>query len=275
MADILEKITNEISQGADDLQYRAEKARKGVSKRIDGYLDGTYDPKAHAKKNAVKGATTALVVLSLLSGLAFSGPQEITEEQSAASYNQAPIVMDIDDYMSAEVDDGDDDADEQKTAKGSLFARFRQAVLSLPQSVRILIIVPLWAIGTALMTAVSVLWNVIFASPLGAFIASFALGFAILTGLFAATAKMLFPDVPLSRILQKRNILILGITALMLSAFDALAPLYWNKYPLAAAGVKLVIGASVIGALSVRAKKLFNKDLLSNKYSHMPQAVTD
>jgi hypothetical protein len=168
--------------------------------------------------------------------------------------------MDVDEFVNAPVDDDDDgDADEQKSVKAGVITRFRQAVMQLPQSVRILIITPLWALGTAIMTSITFLWNTLFASPLAAFIASFAFGFAILVGLFTATAKMLFPDLPLRKILSKRNVLILGCLALLLSGIDAVAPMYWHQYPLAAALVKLVLGGTVIGILAKRTGKLLDK----------------
>ena len=243
----------------DDNDYilkTAKKIKKKVDDKADAYLAGEYDPKEAARKHLFKGATTALVVLSLLTGLAFSSPADINEDQSAVNYRPAPIVMDVDDFVNATVDD-DDDADEEKGARSGIIARFRQAVLTMPQSVRLLIVTPLWLIGTAIMTLISFLWNVIFTSPIGAFIASLALGFGILVGLFTATAKILFPDVPVSRILCKRNLLILAATAVILSVFDAVAPHYWHDYPLAAALLKLVFGGSMIGILTVKTKNLF------------------
>ena len=83
-------------------------------------------------------------------------------------------TKDVDEFVNAPVEDDDDDADEEKSVKLGAVARFRQAVMQLPQSVRLLIITPLWALGTAIMTSITFLWNILFASPLGAFIASFA-----------------------------------------------------------------------------------------------------
>lgn len=260
MADRIPRVTRGAADDhAEELLKAGKKIKKGIDRRADGYLDGTYDPKKEIRKGALKGATTALVMLSLLTGLAFSSPAEITEDQSAANYRPAPIVMDVDEFINAPVDDDDgDDADEQKGARLGFFARFRQAVSTLPQSVRLLIIVPLWAMGTAIMTIISFLWNVIFASPLGAFIASLFMGFAILLGLFTVTAKALFPDVPIRKILTRRNLLILGCLALILSGIDAIAPVYWHQYPLAAALLKLVLGGTVIGWLANRTGKIFH-----------------
>ena len=77
--------------------------------------------------------------------------------------------------------------------------------------------------------------------------------------LFKYFRIVLFPDLPVSRMLRGRNILILGCLALILSVLDAAAPLYWNKYPLAAALLKLVLGGTVVGVLSVRTQKAFGK----------------
>lgn len=256
MSDKINK-KNGAPESGDYILRAAKRISDGINERADAYLEGTYDPGKLVKKHAIRGAATAVLVLSLLTGLAFSSPADITEDQEAANYRSAPIVMDVDDFVNAAVED-DDEADEQKARPG-VIARFRQAVLSMPQAARVLVAVPLWAIGTALMTIVTWLWNIIFATPVGAFIASFAVGFAVLTGLFTATAKLLFPDLPLHRILCKRNILILMVTALCLSGLDAVAPLYWHQYPLAAALVKLVLGGTVIGLLSYRTKSLFNR----------------
>lgn len=221
--------------------------------------DNTENKDNKKPKKAVKGAAASLVVLSLLTSLAFSGPGDIMQEQSDASrFTPTPVVLDVDEFVNAPVDDDtDEDGDENKSVKLGFAARFRQAVLSLPQSVRLLITVPLWAAGTAIMTVISFLWNILFASPLGAFIASLATGLAVLLGLFTVTAKALFPDVPLRRILSKRNLLALGSLALLLSVFDAAAPAYWHQYPLAAALLKLVLGGAVIGYLAMRTAKVF------------------
>ena len=252
---------------AEMLRKTAKKVKKSVDRRVDGYLEGTYDPKAEARKLTVRGVTTSLVVLSLLTGLAFSSPSEITEDQTAAAnYRPAPVVMDIDDFVNAPVEDDDgDDADEEKSGKTGIIAKFRQAVLAMPASVRMLLVVPLWAAGTAILTVISFLWNILFASPLGAFILSMFLGFAIMLGLFTVTAKALFPDVPLKKILCKRNIIIIGCLALLLSGFDAVAPLYWHQYPLAAALLKLVLGGSAVGYLSYRTAKIFRLGNLNIK----------
>lgn len=264
MSDRYPRVTRgageDYSEELREAAGKIKKVKKKIDKKADDYLAGNYDPKKGILKKVAKGAAGVVVLASLLTGATFNDAAEINSEQEALNYKPAPIVMDVSEYVNTPVEDDDDgDAEEQKGSKLSPAARFRQAILQLPQSVRLLIITPLWALGTAIMTAISFLWNILFASPLAAFIASFAFGFAILTGLFTATAKILFPDIPLNKILCKKNVLILGCLALLLSGIDAVAPLYWNKYPLAAALVKLVLGGSVIGVLSVHTHRALEK----------------
>lgn len=206
------------------------------------------------KRKTVKGIATVAVLASLLAGMAFSGPADIAQEANDIKYNTPPIVMDIDDYGNATVDDDDDDATEEKKNNGGFLSMFRQAVLSMPQILRILVVTPLWLIGTGLMT----LAGLIMSSPIGTFLISLAVGFGILVGLYAITAKTLFPDVPMKDILSKKNLTALAVAAIGLAAVDAVAPLFWKEYPLLSMLVKLLLGAGVIAILTMKVKKLSN-----------------
>ena len=57
----------------------AQLIEKLMNRAKDAVTD--FDPQSEAKKAVAKGATTTLVVLSLLSGMAFSGPSDITQEE--------------------------------------------------------------------------------------------------------------------------------------------------------------------------------------------------
>ena len=93
------------------IKKTARKVGKSVGRRVDGYLEGTYDPKKEVRKLTVRGVTTSIVVLSLLTGLAFSNPSEILEDQNeAVNYRPTPVVMDVDDFVNAPVEDDEDDA---------------------------------------------------------------------------------------------------------------------------------------------------------------------
>ena len=220
-------------------------------------------------RKAIRGTAVGVVVASILVGLTFSGTAEITAEQTVPQINQPPVVMDIGDYGNAEIDDDDDDVAEQKNRKVSFVARFKQALLSLPQGVRLVVIAPLWVLGNGILTAIAVLWRTLFASPLGGIIMSFAAGFAILLGLFAVTAKVLFPEIPLRKIITKKNALIVALVAAGMSVLDAVAPMFWHQYPFVAGLTKVIIGAGLVAFLTMRVRMVFYRD----KYRNMPQAA--
>ena len=210
------------------------------------------------KKKLMTGAATAAVLLSLAAGMLFNGVTEITPELTQTQVNQPPIVMDIDEFGNATLDDDDDDATEQKKA-GSVVQRIKQAIMGWPVAVRILIVTPLWLLGTVIMTATSILGRALFASPIGALALSAVVAFGVLTGVYAITAKTLFPDVPMRKILSKQALATLAIVSIGLAVVDELAPLFWAKYPWYAGGVKLGVGALVIGVLSARVKRFSGK----------------
>lgn len=204
--------------------------------------------KEETQKKIVKITATVAVLASLAAGLIFGAADDITPELKQASINQPPVVMELDEFGNATVDDDDEDADEKKDG---FVVRLRQAIVSLPLAVRLLIVTPLWAIGTAIMTIVSWLW----ASPIGAFVTTVLVGFAVLVGLYAVTAKMLFPNVPLKKILSKGHLTTLFVVSLGIAGADMIAPLFWAKYPIASAGIKLGAGVLVIAILCSRVKK--------------------
>lgn len=201
--------------------------------------------KHERQKKMVKVTATVAVLASLAAGMLFGSADDITPEMKHAKISQPPIVMDIDEYGNTTVDDDDEDAEEKKGVSG-LVARIKQELMSLPLAARLLIITPLWIIGTVIMTVVSVLGRGIAASPIGSFILSTVVGFGILVGLLAITAKAFFPDIPLKKIFTRNNILTLLIISMLLSGADLVAPLFWAEYPLIAGLTKFAIGALVI-----------------------------
>ena len=73
------------------------------------------------KKKAIRGVTTAAVLASMLAGSAFSGPADIIDDQDVVNYKPAPIVMDVDEYVNAPVEDDDDGDDFPGTEDDTFF----------------------------------------------------------------------------------------------------------------------------------------------------------
>lgn len=134
-----------------------------------------------------------------------------------------------------------------------LSERVKGWILGLPQAVRLLLVLPLWGLGTFLSSAASTLWAGLFSPVLG-FVMSWILGAAILVGSFGLAAKLLFPNLPLRKIFSKRNLLALGAVALLLVAADGILPLYWPEYPLISMAVKAALSLGLVALLLYRLK---------------------
>ncbi|MCR5825673.1 MAG: hypothetical protein K6G54_03820, partial [Oscillospiraceae bacterium] len=101
-------------------------------------------------------------------------------------------------------------------------------VLRLQLAVRLLVVLPLWALGTVLLAAAGAAGALL--SPLLSRIALCALLLALLAGAFVTAAKTVFPDLPLKKVLRRRNLAALLLGASALTVVDAVLPLLWEEY---------------------------------------------
>ena len=189
------------------------------------------------KKKAAVGVICAATGAGVLVNGAIDTPNDLLQDDAAA----VMIEAQADDDMVAADDD---------ERKGSPLRRW---LLSLPMGVRALIGVPLWALGWGITELLALLWQAVL-SPLGGTILSWLLTAALALGAFALTAKAMFPDIPLKKILRPRNILIVVGGTLLLGVIDTVLPLFWTGYPHIGRWVRLIGTAMMIicGCLSVR-----------------------
>ena len=80
-----------------------------------------------------------------------------------------------------------------------------------------------------------------------------------MVGLFGITAKLLFPDMPWSKIFSKTNLIVLFVTGALLAVADVVVPHYYSGYPYVAAAVKLTAALVVINVLLARLRKFAEK----------------
>ena len=100
--------------------------------------------------------------------------------------------------------------EEEEERKRTLKDRFREALLQMPRIVRILLLLPLWCIGTALLAVLTPLFQAVL-PPLLSIVLKWLIIAAVLLGLVTVALKLLFPDLPLKKILSKRNIVLVVI----------------------------------------------------------------
>ena len=158
------------------------------------------------KKNKVPGVLIALgAALGIIVNGTFGSPADMLAEVPG---NNVPVVADISDEPDGGMQDSDEGSDEKEDEKekGGLLAKFRKWILNLPWWVRAMIGVPLWAAGYLLRRGISRLFKTVLA-PLLLIILRWLLFALILLLVFTVIMKLLFPDMPLSTILSKRNVI--------------------------------------------------------------------
>lgn len=166
-------------------------------------------------KKAAVAAVGTVTAASLLVGGLFASPKDIT-----APFPETPPAI-------VQVLEPDIPADEEDTApekRKSLKERMREKLLSWPPWLRAVLLVPMWGFGTLAGILLRRILPRFLRWLLGAF-------FPIL--LLLAGLKLLFPDVPLKKLLCKRNRIALGVLAVLLlltgPVIGHFRPDWWEK----------------------------------------------
>ncbi len=203
------------------------------------------------RKKLKKAAVAVTLTAAVMVGSLFSGPDEITGGAAPEILSPEPIVMDIASFDAAEPAEEEPAPEEAK--KQGVRDRIRAALLAMPYWARIVILVPLWALGYAILLGGSFLKTAL--APFAGVLLSASLGIAVMVGLFAVTAKSLFPDMPWRKILSKGNLIALICCGAALAAADVIVPRYYSGYPYVAAAVKLAAALAVVNVLLARLRK--------------------
>lgn len=199
------------------------------------------------KKTAVALTLTAAVMVGSL----FSGPDEITGGAAPEIFSPEPVVMDISAFDAQEPAEEEPAPEEAK--KSGIKARLKAALMALPYWARVVILVPLWALGYVILLGGSFLKTAL--TPFAGAFLSAAIGIAVMAALFGITAKSLFPGLPWRKIFSKGNLIALAVCGAALAAADVIVPQYYKGYPYVAAAVKLAASLIVCNVLLARLKK--------------------
>ena len=185
------------------------------------------------KKKLAKGSAGTVLGLSIMLAGLFDSPADLIQQQTISHLNN-PEAIEI---MIDEEDIGSDE-DERKQAettptKRSFLKKIADSVKNfitgLPQWVKTCVCIPLWGAGYGITYLLSLLYTTVL-SPILSHIIGFVLLAAALLTAFAVTMKCLFPNMPLKKILNKKNITTVLISALVLKALDIILPFFWLEY---------------------------------------------
>ena len=177
--------------------------------------------KKENEKKAAKKAVALTAAAGMLVSSAFSSPADLLQDNEDAALAPPAAVVE---YVVADEgpDGGDDDAslsEEETEEKLSLRGKIRRRILSTPQFVRAVIGVPLWGIGWGITSLLSLIWTGVL-SPAFAVVLKWVVAAALLLLVVALTLKAVFPDIPLKKLINKKNFLTVFIGMGVLGTLD-------------------------------------------------------
>ena len=207
--------------------------------------------KTRLKKLGKRAAATAASLLAAFS-LALGGVVDSPDELFSGAPQTAQVVL----CASAQDVCIEESAPAAPVKKERLRDKLRRLFLAQPSIVRGVVLLPFWAAGKVLMTLFTLLFTAL--SPILQVILGVILNAALLFGLFLIVLKLLFPNLRLRDFLTKRNILLLAIGSLALSATDAILRAFWEDYRPISIAIKLSVGLLVLSLLCWR---IFGKRL--------------
>ena len=197
--------------------------------------------KEQLKKLGKRTAATAAGIVAALS-LALGGVVDSPDELFSGAPQAAQAVV------CAVQDDCTQDSAAEPAKKERLRDKLRRLFLGQPSVVRGIVLLPLWAVGKLLLTLFSLLFAAL--SPILQIILGVLLNALLFFGLFLLVLKLLFPNLRLRDLLNKRNILLLAIGSVVLSVADAILRTYWEDYQPISIAIKLGVGLIVLSLLA-------------------------
>lgn len=164
-----------------------------------------------AKKAAIAAATGASVVVGSL----YDNPDELLQTQKEATDSQPVIAS--------------GDQQTETPQKPTLSQRLRSWIAGRPLWLRVAVGLPAWAAGSVIIAAAQGLWQLA-VDPLLSRFGYWLIYAAVLVVLLVVLGKLLFPNLPVKKILNKKNLAILGIGLAAAVAADAFFTRCWPKY---------------------------------------------
>ena len=204
------------------------------------------------KKKAILGIMAGLTTFSVTLGSLFESAEELKRD-----YPKTPkaVVESIDDYS--------EDNLENSEVHDSFKERLKKLIYRIPVKIRTIFFVPLWAIGHVLISLAEMLFETLFV-PLAQQIGGFLIETLILLLVAAVCIKILFPDMPWSKIFSKKFILSVLIGSVLIRILDIVLPRFIENYKTYRLIVKFTLGLIATGIIL----KPFIKKKLENRVSY-------
>lgn len=115
----------------------------------------------------------------------------------------------------------------------------------VPVSIRACIGVPLWAIGNLLISILTPLWTIA-GAPLLQFVVSWLITATVALAVITIAAKILFPELPLKKLINRKSILYSLIGTLVFMILDKVLGLCWKGYKSFKYTLRFVAGLVIV-----------------------------
>ena len=204
------------------------------------------------KKKVTLGILAGLTTFSVTLGALFESAEELKQ-----NYPKTPkaVIESISDYS--------EDNLENSEVHDSFKERLKKLIYRIPVKIRTIFFVPLWAIGHILISLLEILFQNIFI-PIVSQIGGFLVETAIILLIAAICIKIMFPDMPWSKIFSRKFILSVLIGSLVIRIVDLVLPHFIDNYKTYRMIIKFVIGLIATGIIL----KPFIKKKLENRISY-------
>ena len=193
-----------------------------MEKRKNGKTANKRSGVKKALKRAGQAAAGAALAVSLFFGGLFSSPKQIVSPETASPKQAVVQTAELPpepEFFAKE--------DAEPERKRSFKERVAERIQKLPAVIRILFVLPAWAVGFGIMWVVSTIGTLMNVPILGAVI-KWIVGAAVVLGLILLAERLLFPDVPVKKLVSKQNLTALGICAAVIAAAGALGGHFWK-----------------------------------------------
>ena len=202
------------------------------------------------KKKGMKAAAGGMVALSLFFGNMFSPDDDLLNKDYSSDTGLGTALS------------GQMLTQHETAIDLKRYSRAQRAFLSMPFGVRALLIFPLFLLGHGIIALASMAVPFL-STTLGGMILKVILTAVVALGVYALSAKLLFPQIPLKKILSKRNVSTVMITTILLSVLSLVLSATWPAYGRWAPLVRTALVLLAVAITGVSMKRALSKIKLS------------
>ncbi len=192
------------------------------------------------KKAAASSAVAVITAASIMVSGAIDSPATLLNDDDSHRKATHTFMMDagsidngLEEYSEDDEDEDEDEDEGEETSleQGLTFrTRLKNIIMAMPMAVRLVVILPLWLVGSGLTFLTSSLWSA--ASPFVSRLLSFLMILLIIFGSFVVSAKILHPELPLRKFFNKKTVPVLLIGGIVLCTAELALTLLDVHFPI-------------------------------------------